>query len=243
MAITSAPQRSGHPAHHGPPTLIAVLAAALILAGIGIGIAVLVNGGVSAGSGVRGSGVAATQTRALARFTSLDLAGSNNVTVVVGAPQSVVVHADSNLIGHVTTRVVAGTLIIGDTGSFTTRAPMSVAVSVPSLTALKLSGDGRISVTGINTQQLTVTVSGSGLLSAAGTAARLDVTLSGKGQAQLGQLTARDVHAVVTGSGLIQVTATTSLDAVLPGTGAIIYGGNPPQVNTSVTGTGTVTRG
>ena len=39
------------------------------------------------------------------------------------------------------TRVVAGTLIIGDTGGFTTRAPMSVGVSVPSLTALKLSGE------------------------------------------------------------------------------------------------------
>jgi len=88
-----------------------------------------------------------------------------------------------------------------------------------------------------------VTVSGSGLLSAAGTATRLDVTLSGDGQAQLSQLTATAVHAVVSGSGLIQVTATTSLDASVPGTGEIIYSGNPSQVTTSVTGTGTVTRG
>jgi hypothetical protein len=45
------------------------------------------------------------------------------------------------------------------------------------------------------------------------------------------------------GSGLIQVTATTSLDAAVPGTGAIVYSGNPPQVTSSVTGNGTVTRG
>jgi hypothetical protein len=167
-------------------------------------VALLARGGRSPGSGVRGSGVAATQTRAVARFSSLDLAGDNNVTVIVGSPQSVVVRADSNLIGHVTTRVVAGTLVIGDTGSFTTRTPMSVDVSVPSLTALNLSGDG---------------------------------------QAQLSQLIARTVHAVLTGSGLIQVAPTTSLDAAVPGTGAIIYSGNPPQVTTSITGTGTVTRG
>ena len=240
MAITTAPHRGGHTAHHSQLLLIAALAAAVILASIGV--AVLVHGG-SSNPGVQGSGVAVTQTRTVAAFSSLDLAGSNNVTVTVGGPQSVVVHADSNLINHVTTGVAAGTLVIGDTGSFTTRTPMSVDVSVPSLTALTLSGDGQISVTGINTPQLTVTVSGSGLLSAAGTAARLDVTLSGDGQAQLSQLTARDVHAVVTGSGLIQVTATTSLDAAVPGTGAIIYTGNPPQVTTSVTGTGTVTRG
>jgi hypothetical protein len=51
------------------------------------------------------------------------------------------------------------------------------------------------------------------------------------------------VHAVVSGSGLIQVTATTSLDAAVPGSGTIIYSGNPPQVTTSVTGSGAVTRG
>lgn len=34
--------------------------------------------------------VAATQTRTVARFTSLDLPGSNNVTIIVGRPQSVV---------------------------------------------------------------------------------------------------------------------------------------------------------
>jgi len=241
MAITTAPHRSGHPAHHGQPIMIAVLIAALAVVTIGIALLLVYSG--SSNSGVQGSGVAVTQTRTVATFTSLDLAGSNNITITVGRPQSIVIHADSNLINHVTTQVMAGTLVIGDTGSFTARTPMSVDVSVPSLTALTLSGSGQISATGISTPQLTVTVSGSGLLSAAGTATRLDVTLSGSGQAQLSQLTARDVHAVVTGSGLIQVTATTSLDAAVPGSGTIIYSGNPPQVTTSVTGSGTVTSG
>ena len=77
---------------------------------------------------------------------------------------------------------------------------------------------------------------------AAGAATRLDVTINGDGKARLSQLTARDARAVVSGSGLIQVTATTSLDAAVPGSGTIIYRGNPPQVTTSVTGSGTVTR-
>ena len=243
MTTTSAPRRGGHTAHHSQPILIAVLIAALFLAAVlaAIGVALLIRGGGSSSSGVQGSGVAATQTRAVAKFSSLDLAGSNNVTVTVGGPQSVVVRADSNLLSHVTTRVAAGTLVIGNTGSFTTRSPMSVDVSVPSLTALNLGGDGKISVTGISAPQLTVIVSGSGQLSMAGTATRLDVTLSGDGQAQLSQLIARDVRAVLTGTGLIQVTAITSLDAAVPGTGAIIYSGNPLRVTTSITGTGTVT--
>jgi len=232
MAITTAPHRSGHPAHHGQPIMIAVLIA--VLAVVAIAIALLVYGS---------SGAAATQTRTVATFTSLDLAGSNNVTITVGRPQSVVVHADSTLINHVTTEVVAGTLVIGDTGSFTASGPVSVDVSVPSLTALSISGSGQISATGISTPQLTVTISGSGQLSAAGTATRLDVTINGSGQARLSQLTARDVNAVISGSGLIQVTATASLAASVPGSGTIVYSGNPPQVTTSVTGSGAVTRG
>ena len=239
MAITSAPHRGGHTARRGQLAVIAAVTAAFILATLAV--VLLVRGAGPSSPGIQGSGIAAAQTRTVAGFSRLDLTGSNNVTVVVGAPQSVVVRADSNLISHVTTQVVGGTLVIGDTGSFTRRAPMSVEVSVPSLTALNLSGAGQISVTGINVPRLAVTVSGSGLLSAAGTATQLDVTLSGDGQAQLFQLTARDVHAVVTGSGLIQVNATTSLDAAVPGTGAIVYSGNPPRVTTSVTGTGAVT--
>lgn len=237
MIITSAPHHSGQAAHRTLLAFIAVLALAAT------GVALTGCSGGSSSSGVQGSGTAATQTRTVARFSSLDLAGTNKVTVVVGGQQSVVVHADSNLIGRVTTSVVAGTLIIDDTGSFTAISPMSVEVSVPSLAALKLSGTGMISVSGIKAQRLTVTVSGTGALYASGTTTQLDVTLGGDGQAQLNNLVADNVHAVVSGSGLIQVNATASLDAAVPGEGTILYSGNPPQVTTSITGTGAVTRG
>ncbi|HTQ92628.1 MAG TPA: DUF2807 domain-containing protein [Streptosporangiaceae bacterium] len=186
--------------------------------------------------------MAATQSRVLATFSSLDLAGSNNVTVAVGRRQSVVVHADSNLMRFVTTRVVAGTIVIGTTGNFTIRSPMSVEVSVPSLAAVTLSGSGKISVIGIDAPRLTVTLPGSGALYVSGTVTQLNVSLDGSGLAQLDSLLARDVHAVVAGSGLIRVTATASLNAAVPGSGAIIYSGNP-QVTSSVTGSGAVTRG
>jgi len=213
--------------------------AVLVLAAVVV--ALLAHGG-SSRSGVKGSGVAATQSRVLARFSSLDLAGSNSVTVAVGGRQSVVVHADSNLIRYVTTRVVAGTLVIGTSGSFTARSRMSVEITVPSLAAVTLSGSGKIAATGIDAPRLTVTLPGSGSLYASGTVTRLDVTLGGSGLAQLDGLTARDVHAVVAGSGLIRVTATAGLNAAVTGSGAIIYGGNP-QVTSNVTGSGAVTRG
>jgi hypothetical protein len=210
----------------------AAAAAALVLPGCGAG-----QPGATAGSGV-----AAAQVRTVARFSGVDLTGSSNVTVTVGPRQSVVVHADRNLLRHITTRVVAGVLEIGTTGRFTTKVPMNVVVSVPSLTGLELSGSGQVTATGISARALSVSLPGSGSFDLSGTVTRLDVTLGGSGQAQLSRLTARDVHAELTGSGRIQVTATASLDAAVPGSGTISYGGDPAQVRRNVTGSGSVDR-
>ncbi len=242
MTVVPTPHHQRTP-HRYQLALAALLVVVLLL---GVALLLLLRYDVftrsSSSNGVQGSGVAATQTRELPTFQSVELAGSNNVSIRVGGKQSVVVHADDNLLGRVTTEVQAGNLVIGNTtGSFTTKRPMSVDVDVPALRALKLSGSGVVDVTGIKTASLTVTLSGSGVLHADGRATRLDVTLAGSGDAQLQQLVAREVHAVVSGSGRILVTATKSLNAAVPGSGAVIYSGNPAQLTTSVTGNGAVT--
>ncbi|HEY7622591.1 MAG TPA: DUF2807 domain-containing protein [Solirubrobacteraceae bacterium] len=168
-----------------------------------------------------GSGVAKTQVRELPPFSAIDLAGANNVIVHVGGKQSVIVHADSNLLGRVTTRVRAGRLVIGTTpGSLNAKTPMFVAVSLPVLDNLKLAGAGNIAATG--------------------TTAKLGVTLSGAGNVLLRELVARDARAVLSGDGTITLTATRSLAATLSGRGTILYGGNPARVTRTVTGSGVI---
>ena len=211
----------------------------------GLGVALLYESDVfggSSSSGVEGSGVAASETRHLDPFGSVELAGSNNVVVRVGEQQSVVVRADDNLLDRVTTEVQSGKLVVGNTsGSFSTSSPMSVEVSVPTLSGLTLSGSGNIVVSGVEAESLTVTLQGSGTLTASGTATRLGVTVSGSGMVQFSRLVASDAQAVVSGSGTVFVTATESLDASVPGAGTIVYAGNPPDVTRSVTGTGAIT--
>lgn len=194
----------------------------------------------SSGSTVQGSGTPASETRVLPPFQGVELAGSTKVAVTVGATQKVVVHADDNLVDHVTTAVEHGTLVVRTTGSFTTSAPMRVDVTAPSVEALTLSGSGLVTADGVDTQALAVELSGSGVLYAHGTVGTLDVSVPGAGDAELGGLTARDAHAAVSGSGRILVHVTNSLEASVSGTGAIMYTGNPPLVTKSVTGTGAI---
>jgi Putative auto-transporter adhesin, head GIN domain len=76
---------------------------------------------------------------------------------------------------------------------------------------------------------------------ASGTTDSLEVELNGSGEAQLQHLVARDVHAVVSGSGRARVNATETLEASVPGSGAIEYKGGPTQVKKTVHGVGYVT--
>ena len=192
---------------------------------------------------VEGSGRPAAETREVGAFSSVELAGSNNVVIRVGEQQSVVVKADDNLLDHVTTEVESGRLVIDNTGNFATKSPMSVEIGVPTIDALTLSGSGNIVADGLDVESLCATLPGSGTLTGSGTAERLDVAVGGSGSVQFTQLVAADVHADVGGSGTISVTATDHLAAAVSGSGAILYAGNPSDVATSVTGTGVITAG
>jgi hypothetical protein len=186
-------------------------------------------------------GAAETQVRKVSSFAAIELAGGNNVTVRVGRPQAVVVHADRDLLGRVTTVVRSGRLVIGNTpGSLDSKSPMSVEITAPSVSALLLTGSGDMSASGIRTPRLTIVVSGSGVVEAQGRAASLGVTVSGSGDAMAGELLSRDATATVSGSGTIVVNATKSLNASVTGTGSILYAGNPAHVTKSVPGVGAV---
>ena len=229
---------------HPLATVLAVLA--LAMGGLGVLLAVEhdVFTSSSGSSTVHGSGVAASHTRRVAPFTGVELSGSNVVDIHVDGTQSVVVHADDNLLNRVTTAVHDGRLVIGNLpGSFQTTSPMDVEIHARALDVLYLTGSGVVSAVGIKTPSLTITLTGSGVLRASGTATRLDVSLTGSGDAQLSKLTTRNVRAVVSGSGRILVTATESLNASVPGSGAVIYTGNPAHVTTSSSGSGAVIRG
>lgn len=233
---------------HAPDRFRLLVVVLLVLVLAGVTLLLLrqfdVFEGSSARAGLQGSGVAAAQTRHVSAFGSVELAGSNNVNVVAGRERSVVVHADDNLLRVVTTRVVGGRLVIGNTpGSFETKSPMWVEVRTPSLGGLRLTGSGVVTATGVDARSLKLTLDGSGVIRASGRATRLDVSLGGSGDAQLEQLLARDVHAVVAGSGRILVNATGTLDASVPGSGVVMYRGEPAHLTTNITGSGAVIRG
>lgn len=221
--------------------VLAVVLALGMVAAVAVLVRSVIDPGTAGQSTARGSGVTATEGRDLPPFTGVDLAGSNTVTVRLGTPQAVVVRADDNLISAVTTTVESGTLRIGARGSYSTQNPMSVSVTVPSLTSVTLSGSGSITVE-VSGRKLAVSVPGSGTVRASGTVVQVIATLGGSGNLELRDLVARQATARIDGSGQIRVHATRSLVAAIAGSGVIRYSGNPSSVTSNVTGSGSVTR-
>ena len=198
------------------------------------------NSSTSAAGGNEGSGMLATEHRDVDDFTRVDLAGTSRVIVRVGAPKSVVVRGDDNLLHLITTKVTDGTLVVSQKGDFTSNRGIEVEVATPSLAGVKLSGTGALVVTGVNAQQFGVDLSGTGSLDASGRAQRVELTLSGVGNARLRQLVSADTHVVLSGTGSAAVVAMKSLDASLSGSGSVTYYGKPQHVKTSVTGSGAI---
>lgn len=241
MALTSGRARRPVASHTMALTVLAVVLALGMVAGVALLVRSVIDQGDPALTMVRGSGVPAAETRDLPAFTKVELSGSNTVAVRVGRPQSVTVRADDNLLSLVTTAVRAGTLRIGERAGYSAEGPMSVTVAVPAMTAVTLSGSGTLTVRGVRGPSLTVDLPGSGTVRAVGKVGLVTATLAGSGNLELQNLVARAANARIDGSGQIRVHVTRSLVAVVSGSGVVRYSGDPQAVVDRVTGSGSVT--
>jgi Putative auto-transporter adhesin, head GIN domain len=189
---------------------------------------------------IRGSGIAASETRVVPAFSGVTLAGAAEVFVDVGGEQRVVVHADDNLLPIITTEVEGGVLVVSQTDPIDTATTPRVEVTTPSLDTLRLTGAGDLTLDGHDLERLDVSLSGAGVLRGSGSVERLDLMLSGAGNIELEGLVAAETSAMLSGAGNIVVHATRSLDARVTGVGTIFYGGDPADVRRSVLGPGAV---
>lgn len=171
---------------------------------------------------VKGSGIVKTSTRQTAAFSRVDLKGSMDVTIVVGEPRSITIRGDDNLIGDVRTKVEGETLTLSNRHPYRSKIGLLVAIHVPALSGVELNGSGTIDVQGVEGASFAADLSGSGDITAIGSASRLDLSISGSGNATLGALEAQDVRIEISGSGNIEAYGKTERLAVsIPGSGNV----------------------
>jgi len=195
------------------------------------------------GPRIRGSGVAATETRQVDSFTHVHLRGSADIVAQVGPETFVEVYGDDNLLPYVVTRVEGDTLVIemerGNNYSF--KRGLEVKLSAPHLEGVSISGSGEVDVAGLHGEAFEARISGSGDFRASGEVDRLEASISGSGDMRLYELVAREAVLRISGSGDMRVHVLEDIDARVSGSGDISYRGDP-RTSLKVSGSGDIRR-
>ena len=187
-------------------------------------VAIAVLGSAASGQApVAGSGVAKTEPREVGAFDKVHLNGSPNVNIVIGEQRSVSVTADDNLLEVIDTSVEDGTLVIGGSEPFRSRAGVTVQITVPALTHVAVHGSGDVKVKGLDAATFKAEIQGSGDISVAGRAEELDVEIQGSGDVKLDELSAKRASVEVQGSGDSTIKVSDELSVNVHGSGDVKY--------------------
>jgi hypothetical protein len=198
-------------------------------------------------------------------FKGVAVQGPIQVFVKMGNAESLRMEGDAEAISTLITEVRNGILVIRPRASVTSWAKkyenkkIVAYVNARTLTSLTLSGDGSIAVTGtIDATSLATTMSGSGKITAnvsvgtlttvisgsanldiRGSADKADVTMSGHSRFAGKGLKVDVLSTRMSGAGQISIHADESIDALISGSGQVIYSGNA-DVTKRVLGSGGV---
>jgi hypothetical protein len=229
------------------------------------------------GGQVSGSGNPATKHYDYSGFTGLRVDNAFAATVTRGDAFGVRVTVDDNLVKYLRVELKGDALHIGlDPSMSYQNTTLKAEVTMPSLQAmevtgastadvqgfasqdaldLRLSGAGKVNLTGMSVGEVTIDVSGgahlsggfqaqelhgevsgAGRVSLEGSASRAQLEASGAGRLDLVSLTLQDADLQLSGgaSGTVRVTGTLNVDA--SGGAHLDYYGSPTQVRTDVSG-------
>jgi len=226
--------RSGEPASmpRGARTVFS-FAGALLLAGL----ALLMGGCLN--DEVKGSGNAVTEDRNVSGFTELRVQNALTVEVQIGEPQSVTVTGDDNIVKIIETDVSGDQLTVRAEKDYSTKTPLSVAITVPHLTALDVSGASNVTVAGLNEPELEIEASGASEVTVSGSAGQIDVEASGASRLHLENLAVRQAEVDASGASTIGLQVSDSLTGDASGASTIGYSGSP-QVDVDTSGASSV---
>ena len=189
-----------------------------------------------------GSGKAATETRSVSGFNSVELSGSGELQIEQTGTESLVISADDNLLQYLTSDVSGGQLSLGmKNGSYSTSTPVVYKLTVKNLKGMTLSGSGSINGKALATDSMKIELDGSGEITTAGSSEHMEVVISGSGNVHGEEFKSKDARVEIDGSGRATVAASEKLDVEINGSGNVEYIGNP-MVNTSRHGSGNVNK-
>ncbi|HXH62011.1 MAG TPA: head GIN domain-containing protein [Fimbriimonadaceae bacterium] len=174
-------------------------------------------------------------------FEKISSNGSMSLTVKVGGAESIKANGDQDRINNLKMSVEDGELVIKEDSKnwFGSHGKLHIDITLPKLTALAINGSGDATVDGVDSDSFSVSISGSGDITATGQAEKCTVSVSGSGDIDVSKIKSKSATVEIAGSGNIAVDASDTLDATISGSGNVSYTGDP-KVTKQVAGSGSI---
>ena len=212
------------------------------------------------------AGPITTQSYALTGFSRVEVAGPDDVTIREGDAFSITARGRKEALDRLEIKLDGPDLKIGrkrEGFSFSSRDEddVDIAITMPRLTAARVTGSGSIDADNVDGDAVEAVVTGSGDLKVAKlTGKRADITVSGSGDIEIGGgtigagelsvtgsgdigadgLVATTLEVSVTGSGNVDAQATGTADIRILGSGDVTLAGGA-TCSTRQMGSGTAT--
>ncbi|GAA2747763.1 hypothetical protein GCM10009868_38500 [Terrabacter aerolatus] len=165
---------------------------------------------------VVGSGDAGSETRSVAAFTEVSAGAGIQVRLATG-PREVVVTAQPNIRAITRTEVSASRLTVDTTSGYVSTQGLVVAVTVPALTSVELSGGASASGRVGTPEALTVHLTGGARATLSGTTDTLTLAASGGSLPDLGDLHATNAAVDLSGGVVGSLTVSGTLTGTASG--------------------------
>jgi len=192
---------------------------------------------------INGSGKIITETRTVGECSGIVIASAGNVELLQSTAQEIRVEADDNIINDVITVKENGLLKVGLKQKSYSNIKVKVYASLTSIRKCEIQGAGNIECEQpITSDSLYLFINGAGNIKLKGTGNYLNCLISGAGNIEAQQYITKECYAVTKGVGNCTINVTDKLDASVEGVGSIFYYGNPKDVNTKVSGVGSIVK-
>jgi len=212
------------------------------------------------GQGIDGEGAVIKQEISLAAIDGFDLGFGGDVILTPGAIQKIVIEGQKNIIDNIKRDVSNGKWRIAYIKNVHNIKPVTIYITIPTITHVGLSGSGSIKSNGkfsglkdvdiavsgsgnikldLESRDTGLRISGSGEIELAGSTQSLDVAISGSGDVMTRELVASRCKVQISGSGDAAVYVNGELETAISGSGDVTYRGEA-SVTARISGSGEV---
>jgi hypothetical protein len=213
------------------------------------------------GPGERGSGNVISETRKVSGFDAVSISYPAEIMITQGSSESLKIEAEDNLMPNLRTEVKGSTLeifyrrngnmhvnptktvkitiVVKDLSNvdFTSAGNLTIDGLKTNGLDVSLSGAGNLNLDKITVKTLAINLSGAGGMNASGTADDLSLDISGFGDFKGKDLHSQDARVQISGAGSATTWVDNNLDAQISGAGSIGYYG-AASVTKQISGVG-----